>query len=115
MSDVPDTYTLIGVIIAVIFAALAFLGTGLVIWHTKEATDVEIVKLRFAQVLFVGIITVFIFTAILYMFSGNVGKEIFDRAITAMTPLVGVIIGYMFGTRTDLTRPDRTTDVNRTH
>ena|SRR5215469_15722704 len=102
--------TLIAVLIAVGFAALAFIGAGLVIWKTQEATDVEILKLRFAQVMFVGIITIFIFTAILYMFSEGRGKDIFDKAVTAMTPLAGVIIGYLFGSKTDVAKPNGTTD-----
>jgi hypothetical protein len=99
--------TLVAVLIAVSFVALAFIGAGLVIWNTEEATEVEIVKLRFAQVMFVGIITLFILTAILYMVSADPGKEIFDKAVTAMTPLAGVIIGYLFGIKTDVAKPDK--------
>jgi hypothetical protein len=94
----------VGVLLAVVFVVLAFFGTGFVILKTEMSPDVEIVKLRFAQVMFVGIITLFIFTAILYMFSDGRGKEIFDKAITAMTPLAGVIIGYLFGSKTDVTK-----------
>jgi len=92
-------------LIAVGFVVVAFIGTGLVIWKTNNVSDVEIVKLRFAQVMFVGIITTFIFTAILYMYAsgdhGDRGKDIFDKAIAAMTPLAGVIIGYLFGSKTE--------------
>jgi hypothetical protein len=50
--------------------------------------------------MFAGILTIFIFCSILYMFSSGAGKDVFDKALTGMTPLAGVIIGYLFGNRT---------------
>jgi hypothetical protein len=96
MSDYRIALTAVG------FVLVTFIGTGAIIWKTKDINDVEIVKLRFAQVMFVGIITTFIFTAMLYMFSSSDrGKDIFDKALNAMTPLAGVIIGYLFSSRAD--------------
>src|SRR6202007_3086905 len=93
--------------IGVGFVLVAFVAAAIVIGKTEASPDIEIVKLRFAQVMFVGIITTFIFTSILYMLSpsGGPGKEIFDKAATAMTPLAGVIIGYLFGSKTDTAKP----------
>ena len=50
--------------------------------------------------MFGGILVLFIFTAILYMADPQgAGKEIFEKAVTGMTPLAGVIVGYLFATR----------------
>jgi hypothetical protein len=106
------------VFVAVGFAALVFLLAACVILFTPVKNDTEIVKLRFAQVMFVGIITVFIFSAILYVSSPDgPGKVIFDKAITAMTPLAGVIIGYLFGNRDasgDKTPPSEGDETSKT-
>jgi hypothetical protein len=82
--------------------------SDLVIYNTGESSDLEIVKARFAQVVFVGLITTFIFSAILYFLSpegSGPGQVIFDKAATAMTPLASVIIGYLFGRKTDTANP----------
>lgn len=64
---------------------------------TPDATDLEARKLRFAAVTFTGILTLFVFTAVLYYCKPEgPGKEIFDKAVTGMTPLAGAIIGYLF-------------------
>jgi hypothetical protein len=88
------------------FVLVVFILAAIVIGTTKEAPDVEIVRMRFAQVLFVGIITTLIFSSILYLFTpanGSPGQAIFDKTLTAMTPLAGVVIGYLFGSKTDRT------------
>ncbi|WP_299427926.1 hypothetical protein [Sphingomonas bacterium] len=88
------------IILDFVFLALVILCAVSVIIKTPPTTDKEIYKLRFAAVTFTGIMTVFIFTAVLFFGSGSsVGSQIFDRAVTSMTPLAGVILGYMFGTR----------------
>ena len=91
------------------FVLVVFVLAAVVIGTTKAATDVEIVRMRFAQVMFVGIITTFIFTSILYFFSSDKGpgQVIFDKAATAMTPLAGVIIGYLFGSKSDPTKTEQ--------
>ena len=48
--------------IGVGFVLVAFVAAAIVIGKTEASPDIEIVKLRFAQVMFVGIITTFIFT-----------------------------------------------------
>lgn len=91
------TAALIGVIAVIIFA-------GLVLLRLPKADDIETQKVRFAAATFTGILLVFVFAAVLYFSDGrpaalNAGKDIFEKAITAMTPLIGVIVGYLFGTK----------------
>jgi hypothetical protein len=84
------------------FLIMIILCAAVIIHKTPDSTNTEIIKLRFASVTFTGIMAVFIFTAIMYYAFGGpaAGGQIFDRAVTSMTPLAGVILGYMFGSRT---------------
>ncbi|WFU69180.1 hypothetical protein [Bradyrhizobium sp. CB2312] len=88
-----------------VFAALAtfllvFAISAFVSLLTRDQGDLETRKIRFAAVTFTGILMLFVFTAIPYFVEPNgPGKEIFERAVTAMTPLAGAIIGYMFASR----------------
>jgi hypothetical protein len=84
---------------AVVIVLVALIAATVVISQTPTATDLDLVKVRFAQVTFVGILVLFIFVSLIYAAapSSSAGKEIFEKATTAMTPLVGVIIGYLFG------------------
>lgn len=75
---------------------------GWVLLRLPKAEDIETQKVRFAAATFTGIMTVFVFAAALYFLdtrAAGPGKDIFDKALTAMTPLIGVIVGYLFGTR----------------
>jgi hypothetical protein len=87
----------------VVFAA--FILAAFVVKGTTDAGDLETRKIRFAAVTFTGILTLFLFVAMLYFGAADgsghqrVASEIFDKAVTAMTPLAGVIIGYIFGSR----------------
>jgi uncharacterized membrane protein YgcG len=86
---------LAGVIATVMFA-------GYVLLRLPVAPDIETQKIRFAATTFTGILIVFVFAAILYFGdpgAKNAGKDIFEKAITAMTPLIGVIVGYLFGAK----------------
>jgi hypothetical protein len=90
------------------FVLVVFILAAKVISNTTASADVEIVRMRFAQVLFVGIITTLIFASILYLFSPDgPGASIFDKTLTAMTPLAGVVIGYLFGSKTDRITTER--------
>lgn len=87
-----------GVILVVVFA-------GMVLLRLPKAEDLETQKVRFAAATFTGLLLIFVFAAVLYFSDGradaaNAGKNIFEKAMTAMTPLIGVIVGYLFGTRT---------------
>lgn len=95
--DVSSTTVLASVaVVAVIFFA------GWVLLRLPKAEDIETQKVRFAAATFTGILTIFVFAAVLYYIdprTSGPGKEIFEKAMTAMTPLIGVIVGYLFGTK----------------
>jgi hypothetical protein len=104
----PPTLAVAG-LLGIGFVLVVFILAAIVIGTTKASFDIEIVRMRFAQVLFVGIITTLIFASILYLFSppNGPGEAIFDKTLTSMTPLAGVVIGYLFGSKTDRTTTER--------
>jgi Na+/proline symporter len=87
---------------AMIVLIIAFAAAVFLISKTPATDQLETLKIRFAAVMFTGILTLFLFVAILYFGAGPdtgeraAAKEIFDKAVTAMTPLAGVILGYIF-------------------
>jgi hypothetical protein len=90
--------------ISLVYAALGLLlltafVTAWVLVRTPNTDNAETRRLRFAAVTFTGILMLFVFTAILYFADSNTGKDIFEKAVTAMTPLAGTIIGYLFASR----------------
>lgn len=94
-SQVLAVIAALGVIAIVVFA-------GWVVKNLPEEADLETRKIHFAGATFTGILMLFVFAAILYFAdkSGSTaGKDIFEKAVTAITPLAGVIVGYLFGTR----------------
>jgi hypothetical protein len=99
------------------FVIVVFILAAIVIGTTKASNDVEIVRMRFAQVMFVGIMTVLVFTSILYLLSpaNGPGQAIFEKILTAMIPLAGVIIGYLFGSKTDRATTERRPSDGPTH
>lgn len=88
---------------AIGFAVAAIGAAAVIIAKQKPTFERDLVRVRFAMVTFTGIMVVFIFAAILYAGDKTqgavVGKDIFEKAVTAMTPLAGVIVGYLFGAR----------------
>jgi cytochrome bd-type quinol oxidase subunit 2 len=65
---------------------------------TPTDADIETRKVRLASGVLVALFSMFIFCTILYFADANgAGKEIFDKAFTAILTLVGTIIGYIFG------------------
>lgn len=74
---------------------------GFVLLRLPKAEDLEVQKLRFAATTFTGLLLVYVFAAVLYYVDirtpNTAGKEIFDKTMTAMTPLIGAIVGYLFG------------------
>ena len=98
---------LLGVIFVVSLAAI-------VIQRAGEQVEIETRKIRFAAATFTGLLMLFIFTAVLYYADDrdpNHGREIFERAFTAMTPLAGAIVGYLFGTRQSKASAEREASV----
>lgn len=92
-------------------------------WNTEAERNLEVLKARFAQVTFVGILVLVIFTSLLYVADpAGAGKEIFEKALTALTPLAGAIIGYYFAGRpreqsstTDPSAPSNATEPPKPH
>lgn len=89
---------------------LVYLGLGAVLIavgiaafilrKASDSVEIETRKIRFAAATFTGILMLFIFTAILYFVDPQgPGKEIFDKAVSVMAPLTGVIIGYFFASK----------------
>ena len=73
--------------------------SGFVIWRTPTDTDLETRKIRMADAVLVGLLALFIFTAILYFVDPEgAGEEIFSKASPVIFALVGTIVGYIFGT-----------------
>ncbi len=74
---------------------------GFVLLRLPKTEDIEVQKIRFAATTFTGLLLVYVLAAVLYYVDIRVpntaGKEIFDKTITAITPLIGAIIGYLFG------------------
>ena len=89
-------FTLI-VVIGVIACAAVVLTRD-----TKDTADLETRKIHLAAATFTGIFLLFIFTSILYYVNPDgAGKDIFDKAFTAMFTIVGTVVGYIFGIRKD--------------
>lgn len=89
-------------VLALCCVLAVILFSGWVLLRLPKAEDIETQKVRFAAATFTGIMTVFVFGAALYFIDTRdpgPGKEIFEKATTAMTPLIGVIVGYFFGTK----------------
>lgn len=105
-ASVPGVETLANLRLPTGIAFVCVLGvilfSGWVLLRLPKADDIETQKVRFAAATFTGIMTVFVFAAALYFLdtrSEGPGKDIFEKAMTAMTPLVGVIVGYLFGAK----------------
>jgi hypothetical protein len=73
-----------------------------VLTRTQDTADLETRKIRLAAATFTGIFLLFIFRSILYYVNPDgAGKDIFDKAFTAMFTIVGTVVGYIFGIRKD--------------
>jgi len=105
---ITDKYTL--VVIALCGVLFAITLAVIVIQRTQDRVDIETRKIRFAAATFTGLLMLFIFTAVLYFADdkdSTRGKEIFEKAFTAMSPLAGAIIGYLFGAKQDKLGKDK--------
>jgi len=99
-SYIPLVYcALLVVVVGIAYA-------GWVILKTEESDSLEKSKVRFAAATFTGIMLLIVFTATLYFVdsaeaqtASQAGKAIFERVVTALTPIAGGIIGYLFAAR----------------
>jgi hypothetical protein len=106
--------TLAGIAILIIYLARLVIGDKDKKCRTRDEPDtdsgaqekrdghaIEIKKIHFAAVTLTGILVLVLFTSLLYFLdeskNGEIGKEIFKNTLTALTPIVGVIVGYIFG------------------
>jgi hypothetical protein len=77
----------------------AIIMAAVLMTKTPADADIEIRKIRLAGGTLAALFSMFIFTTILYFVdAGGAGREIFDKAYTAILTLVGAIIGYIFST-----------------
>jgi cytochrome bd-type quinol oxidase subunit 2 len=103
-------YDLLVYLVLVVFVIVVVIA-AIILKKTNEQADIETRKIRVAAVMLTGILTLFVFTSVLYFVEpAGAGKEIFDRAFTAMFTLAGTIVGYLFGSAkpangNDLRRP----------
>jgi hypothetical protein len=82
------------------FALITYVLGGILLWRIPDGASIEVQKLRFAASMFTGILIVFVFAALLYIATPDGGgQDVFKTAMTAMTPLAGAMMGYIFGTR----------------
>ncbi|HEV7165725.1 MAG TPA: hypothetical protein VGO35_10075 [Gammaproteobacteria bacterium] len=114
--DIQSSYVYI--VLALIAPLTAIIVGGFVIGKTPDEVDLETRKVRFAAAMFTGILTLFIFAAVLYFAQctsncNGSGQAIFDKAMTAMTPLAGAIIGYLFGTRKSTSRDSSIKEIKK--
>jgi cytochrome bd-type quinol oxidase subunit 2 len=90
-------YDLLVYLVLIVFVIVVAIA-AFVLVRTPERADIETRKIRVAAVMLTGILTLFVFTSVLYFVEpAGAGKEIFDRAFTAMFTLAGTIVGYLFG------------------
>jgi hypothetical protein len=60
--------------------------------------DIEVRKMRLAGGAMVAFFSLFVFVTVLYFADPDgPGKEIFEKAYTAILTLTGAIVGYVFG------------------
>lgn len=98
IGSLPEISSTAVVATVCVIAVIFFVGWLLL--RLPRADDIETQKIRFAASTFTGILMVFVFAAALYFVDTRdpaPGKDIFEKAMTAMAPLLGVIIGYLFG------------------
>jgi K+-transporting ATPase A subunit len=87
-------YMALGIVILTIIIAAVVVG------KTPETTELETRKIRVATVTLTGLLILFLFVSVLYFVDPTgAGKEIFDKAYTAMLTLAGAISGYIFGAK----------------
>lgn len=98
------------ILIALICIGVVIFRVGKLILAVQDGVDVEVRKIRFASVTFTGIMVLLVFVSLLYFLDkpgSTAGQTIFEKTITALTPLAGAIIGYLFGGRGASSLPGR--------
>jgi hypothetical protein len=98
-NDYGLLYSVVVLIVLVVVAAAVLMFTSK---NEPDKVNVTTRKMQFAAATFTGILLLLMFGATLYWVGGSEGsgKEIFEKLVTAITPIAGAIIGYIFGTAT---------------
>jgi cytochrome bd-type quinol oxidase subunit 2 len=79
-------------------AVAAIFLAGAVMILIPADTDIEVRKMRLAGGAMVAFFSLFVFVTILYFADPDgPGKEIFEKAYTAILTLTGAVVGYVFG------------------
>jgi len=91
--------TTIVMAILVVFT-IAMLIAGYVIKHTPETEDFDKQKVRFAAVTFTGILVLVLLSGIMGIVDATgKGMDVFKTILTALTPIAGGIVGYLFAAK----------------
>jgi hypothetical protein len=79
-------------------AVAAIFLAGAVMISIPADADIEVRKMRLAGGAMVAFFSLFVFVTVLYFADPDgPGKEIFEKAYTAILTLTGAIVGYVFG------------------
>ena len=65
----------------------------------SSGVDLEVRKIRFGAAILTGILLFFILVSVMYFTEpekGGAASIIFDKTMTALSPIVGVLIAYFF-------------------
>lgn len=96
------------ILIALVCIGIVIFRVGSYIATIKDPVELEVRKIRFAAVTFTGIMVLLVFVSLLYFLDrpgSTAGAIIFEKTLTALTPLAGAIIGYLFGGQTRTVPP----------
>jgi len=92
-----DRYVIFAVLAAFIIAMII---AAYVLKNVTDTQDFETLKIRFAAVTFTGIMLLVLLIGILAIsIDSKESTEIFKTIITAMSPIAGGIIGYLFSSK----------------
>ncbi len=80
--------------------SMLILGAAVMVF-TPPSPTLEEKKIGFAAATFTGLLVLIIFSTILYIDQPEgPGKKIFNTLVTAITPIIGAIVGYIFAVTT---------------
>lgn len=91
-----------------VIAALITVLTGRAVVQAADAEDFETRKIRFAAVTFSGIVVLILASAVLAFNAPTMespGVKVFETILTALTPIAGGIIGYLFAAKDKTNTP----------
>jgi len=96
------------VLVVAVLVALALIVTAIVLFYESkddpegEGASFETRKIRFAAVTFTGLMMLILCSLILAISDtkdDGVGFKLFEKMLTALSPIAGGIIGYLFSSK----------------